>query len=140
MARKPPGAVRALPRRRPTRPVRRLQGLPRRTRTAVHRIEALGLGAGAVAEALHTYERFLRRPGRHLYVPRADCPCCDPLTARDVLETALHRLPRPARAPLRALVERLDEEFLHRTLPDPLAARPDGTRPAAWWHRRLRAD
>ncbi|GLW53776.1 hypothetical protein [Kitasatospora phosalacinea] len=135
MPRKPPGAVRVVPRQRPARPVRRLQGLPRRTRAAVHRIEALGLGPGAVAEALHQYEGFLRRPGRYLYVPWPTCPCCDPLYARDVLETALHRLPRPARTPLRVLVDRLDEEFRRRTLPDPLAAHP-----APWWHRRLRAD
>ncbi|MFB7947898.1 hypothetical protein ACFC6L_23630 [Kitasatospora phosalacinea] len=134
MPRKPPGAVRVVERQRPARPVRRLQGLPRRTLAAVRRIEALGPGPGAVAEALHTYERFLRRPGRYLYIPWPNCPCCDPPAARDVLETALHRLPHPARTPLRTLVARLDEEFRHRTLPDPLAA------PAPWWHRRLRAD
>ncbi|BAJ32194.1 MULTISPECIES: hypothetical protein [Kitasatospora] len=140
MARKPPGAVRALlavPRRALHRPVRPLRGLPARTVAAVRRFEAARLWPGAVADALHAYEGFLRQPGQYLYVPLSDCPCCDPLEARDTLELALRLLPRPAGAPLRAAVDRLDTEFRRRTLPDPRAAPAGAWHAAAWWRRRL---
>lgn len=119
MARKPPGAIRAIraigPQR--CRPVRQIPGISRRTRSAIHRIKARHLGRGTIAEALYRYERFLHQPGRYLYVPRADCPCCNPTHARDVLADALRKLPPPARAGFRRILTPLDEEFLRRTLP-----------------------
>jgi hypothetical protein len=85
-----------------------------------------------VFDAIVALSRFLKTPGRVLYLPWADCPCCDVVSARDTLETALIALPPQARADLRAIVDRLDGELLRRTLADPLS--PAGP----WWHRRLR--
>ncbi|SEL53687.1 hypothetical protein [Streptacidiphilus jiangxiensis] len=67
-----------------------------------------------------------------LYLPWANCPCCDVVSARDTLETALLALPPRARADLRVIVDRLDGELLRRTLAEPLP--PAGP----WWHQRLR--
>ncbi|GAA3352415.1 hypothetical protein GCM10017744_001280 [Streptomyces antimycoticus] len=140
MARRPPGAIRAQrwPARSTTRSVRQIPGIPRRTRAAINQIEAQYLGRGAVAEALHRYESFLKKPGRYLYLPWDDCPCCDPTDARDTLEDALRRLPPAARGGLREIVARLDEEFLRRTLPDPWAASVSSWHAAAWWRQRIR--
>ncbi|MFF3764086.1 hypothetical protein ACFYYR_08370 [Streptomyces sp. NPDC001922] len=90
-----------------------------------------------MAEALEFYGQFLRRPGRYLYVGLGDCPCCDPVGARDVLADALNRLPPSARRELRRVVARLDEEFLRRTLPDPRAAARSAWHAKAWWRQRL---
>lgn len=134
MARKPPGAIRAA--RRAEGPAPQIPGLSMRTQSAIRRIEARGLGAGTVADALHTYHLFLRRPGKILYLPTRECPCCDPSEARDTLARALSGLPRDAAAELRRIVEELDERFLERTLPDPAAAGSAD----AWWRRRLRGE
>lgn len=101
-------------------------------------MEARHLWHGAVAEALHQYERFLHRPGRYLYLPWNDGPCCDPTEARDILEEALRHLPPAARASLRKIVAPLDAEFLRRTLPDPTAASISPWHAEAWWRRRIR--
>ncbi|CAG7653150.1 conserved hypothetical protein [Actinacidiphila bryophytorum] len=140
MARRPPGAIRSQrwPDRSATRPVRRIPGVSPRVQSAVHRIEARHLGRGAVADALHRYERFLRQPGRYLRLPWTECPCCDTTDARDILEDALRRLPPAARAELGRVVARLDEEFLRRTLPDPRAASVSSWHAAAWWRKRIR--
>lgn len=140
MARKPPGAIRAQrwPARSDAAPVRQVSGVPRRTRAAIDQIEAGYLGHGAVAETLHQYERFLRQPGRYLYLPWDDCPCCDPTEARDVLAEALRRLAPAARAGLRRLVTPLDAEFLRRTLPDPVAVSVSSWHAEAWWRQRIR--
>ncbi|QFZ18277.1 hypothetical protein [Saccharothrix syringae] len=137
MPRRRPGAVRADLRTRrppPDRPDRDppIRGLGPDAQRAV---DLLGLGTGRAFEG---YRRFLRRPGRWLHVPFHDCPCCDPVHARDELELALIRLPPRARAELRRLVEPLDAEFRRRTLPDPLAVGGDFWLSRAWWHRRLR--
>ncbi|MCB5163400.1 hypothetical protein LG634_00840 [Streptomyces bambusae] len=139
MARKPPGAVRARLRsaRTTTRPVRQIHGVARRTQAAVRRTEARHLWHGAVAEALLRYERFLKLPGRHLYLPHDTC-CCDPVEARDTLEDALRHLPPAARRDLYALVARLDDEFRRRTLPNPLIAEASPYAAAAWWRQRIR--
>lgn len=88
----------------------------------------------ARADGTMEYEQFLRRPGRHLYVPLADCPCHDPLHGRDNVEALLRALPPRVRRELRRVVARLDEEFEQRTLPDPMAPVRLGE---GWWHRRL---
>lgn len=140
MARRPPGAIRSQrwPARSDTRPIRQIPGISRRTLSTIHRIEAQHLGRGAVAKALHQYERFLRQSGRYLYLPWDECPCCDPTDARDILEEALRRLPPAARAGLGRIVAPLDEEFLRRTLPDPRAASVSSWHAAAWWRQRIR--
>nr|BFE50537.1 hypothetical protein GCM10017745_39640 [Saccharothrix mutabilis subsp. capreolus] len=80
-------------------------------RSAVEIAEAHELWTGCVSQALDRYRRFLSQPGRRLYVPWPDCPCCDPVDARDQLDVALRALPRGARAELRRAVGRLDDEF-----------------------------
>ncbi|GAA4212946.1 hypothetical protein [Actinocatenispora rupis] len=106
MPRRPPGALRATP--LTTREIRR---------------------------ALLRYRQVLRRPGRWVYLPQPDCPCCDVTYERDLLAEAIRTLPPRAAGALRRRVGEVDEELLRRSLPDPYA---DPGRP--WWHRRLFAD
>lgn len=79
-----------------------------------------------------TWRRRAFGPARCL---TASCRTCeyfyDP-PPRDVLETALHLLPRRPASELRRLLEPIDRRILHRTLPDPFAP------PGPWWSRRLR--
>ncbi|MGW6913882.1 hypothetical protein ACWGB8_08695 [Kitasatospora sp. NPDC054939] len=95
-----------------------------------------------MSDALGLYERFLRRPGRWLYVRRTDCPCCDVVTGRDELQAVIEALPTSARRELSRVVARLDAEFERRTLPDPHASERlcsgwfDPPR-RSWWHLRL---
>ncbi|GAA4258847.1 hypothetical protein [Dactylosporangium darangshiense] len=114
------------------------QGFSRGALTAIQIAEARHLWPGCVRQGLDALRRFLRRPGRWLYIPWADCPCCDPVYARDELENALRRLPAHARAELRRAVAPLDEEFRRRTLPDPNARFISDWHAAAWWRQRLR--
>ncbi|MFE5209557.1 hypothetical protein [Streptomyces sp. NPDC056600] len=141
MPRRPPGAVRARTWSASvrTRPFSRVPGLRRDAETAVRRLEARRFSPGFLTEALLTYEAFLRRPGRWLYVPPGDCPCCDPVQARDDVESLLHALPSGPRRQLARIVAALDAEFERRTLPDPAAAhrRPLPASPRPWWHLRL---
>lgn len=112
-----------------------VRGISQRTSAAVKRLERTRLGPGAVAEAIATYERFLRRPGRPLYRPWHECPCCDPVYARDTLQDVLGALPSATGRDLRLLVARLDVEFERKTLPDPRPPRVGENR--NWWHFRL---
>lgn len=136
MPRRSPGAVRAQTRlsRGQSRQFSQIRGLRRSGQAAVRLLEARRFWPGYLSEALGQYERFLRQPGRWLYVPLADCPCHDVLGGRDNLQTMLDVLPSGARGELRQIVARLDEEFERRTLPNPYAS--PGTR-NTWWYRRL---
>jgi hypothetical protein len=142
MPRRPPGALRAEPRARVAvpRPYSRVEGLGRSAQAAVRRAEARQFGPGFLSGALATYEGFLRRPGRVLYVPVQDCPCCDVADSRDDIEDLLRALPPRARRELERVVAPLDAELERRTLPDPFAtarapSRRHRRRP--WWHLRL---
>jgi hypothetical protein len=136
MPRSSPGALRAQKRsgRDDSRRFSQISGLARAAQAAVRRLETEPFYPGCLRETLDQYEQFLRRPGRHLYVPLADCPCHDPLHARDNVEALLRALPPRVRRELRRVVARLDEEFEQRTLPDPMAPVRLGE---GWWHRRL---
>jgi hypothetical protein len=140
MARRSPGALRA--NQRPSSPYhpapRAIPGLSLRVCEAIERLETQRLWRGAVADALVAYRRFLKQPGRYLYLPHDDCPCCDPCTARDTLERAINGLPPHAKRALRHLITRLDTEFRRRTLPDPFADPESPWHAAAWWQQRLR--
>ena len=127
MPRKPPGTVRAGLRTRWSTSSSTFAKTPKFVQSAA----AARLGVGHAGSALQRYQEFLQRPGRWLY-PSPDCPCCDPIDARDELELALRALPPNRGRPLRELVARLDDEFRRRTFPDPHAE------PGPWWHRRLR--
>ncbi|WIX76839.1 hypothetical protein QRX50_36240 [Amycolatopsis carbonis] len=100
-------------------------------------MENRDLWAGYFVKAFDRYRRFLRQPGRWSYVPWPDCPCCDPVDARDELEAAVRALPHDARADLRRVLAPLDDEFRRRTLPDPKASSISPWHAAAWWRQRL---
>lgn len=138
MPRKRPGAVRATQScLRVRREVSAVRGVSSRTQAAIALAEARHLGPGWVAQAIERYRRFLNQPGRWLYIPSPDCPCCDPVDARDELEDALRVLPRHARAELRKMIDPLDEEFRRRTLPDLQARSISLWHAHAWWRQRL---
>ncbi|EFL10221.1 MULTISPECIES: hypothetical protein [Actinomycetes] len=110
--------------------------MPRRKPSAAQP-EARDQWTERVSPALDRYRRFLRQPGRWLYVPWPDCPCGDPVEARDELEAALRALPPRARADLRRVLAPLDAEFRRRTLPDPAASSLSRWHAEAWWRQRL---
>lgn len=91
---------------------------------------------GAVFEAFHRWKSFAHGPLRDLTrIPVAGCSiaeCCDAaFDDRDLLETALHRLPgKPARE-LRLLVAALDDTILTRAVVIP--RRPSDPH---WWRNR----
>lgn len=113
--------------------------MPRRTPGALRadQPEARDLWAERVSPALDRYRSFLRQPGRWLYLPLSDCPCCDPVDARDDLDAALRVLPRRDRAELRRILAPLDDDFRRRTLPDPTAWSLSLWHASAWWRQRL---
>lgn len=101
---------------------------------AMARLERDRLWPGAVAAALRQWSKVAHRPGLAI-AGGCGCPLCNPYymnNERDVLELALHALPRAAARELRVLVEPLDALYLARSRQDPSA-------PAhyAWWARRF---
>jgi len=56
---------------------------------------------------------------------------------RDALEAVTRVLPPPARAEMRRLLTRLDNEFRRRTLPDSSPKAMWTGEPLPWWHRRI---
>ncbi|MBG6133895.1 hypothetical protein [Longispora fulva] len=108
-----------------------------RTRAAIRRVEEEHLWPGAVADGIERFQRYLRQPGRDLRRPWADCPCCDPLEAREELGQALRLLPRGARIDLEGIVDRLDANFLRRTTWNPQARFHSAWAAGAWWRQRF---
>src|SRR5437016_5930802 len=104
MPRRPPGALRAIPRSGAVQ----VPKFSRAVDVDAARFEARRAWSSAVLGALARYEQFVRRPERVLYIPWPDCPCCDPIDARETLERAMSRLPPMASAELRRVVARLD--------------------------------
>ncbi|MCM2577570.1 hypothetical protein [Streptomyces meridianus] len=135
MPRRRPHALRsALHARRPSRPrhpaIDRLSGS---CHAAIARLERESLWPGAVFEAFHRWKAFAHGPQRNLTdIPVAGCSipeCCGaPDADRDVLEAALHRLPRKPALELRVLVSVLDETVLARAVVIP--GHPSDQR---WW-------
>ncbi|MET7451589.1 hypothetical protein ABZT03_06780 [Streptomyces sp. NPDC005574] len=97
----------------------------------MRRVEAEHLWPNAVSGALSHWEWAFRQPRRYLSGP-VESP--DVEDARDTLEMALCRLPGGARADLGRLVERIDAEFVRRTLPDPTWEKAWAGAPR-WWRR-----
>ncbi|MFF3017290.1 hypothetical protein [Streptomyces sp. NPDC057939] len=101
-----------------------------------------GLWPGATGDALAAYRGFLALPGKYLYLRLSICGCDqhefldNVAVARDLLETAVSRLPPRPRRELEGLLARLDDELWRRTLPDPFAYR-QAHRRGGWWHWRL---
>ena len=142
-----PRPERTVPRRRPSsilsagrrtrRPDvhRRVPGLPAGSNAlagAVNRLEHERLWDGAVSDAFRSWERVVRAG-----YPWRDplCPWKDHLEifdGRALLERAMHALPRRAARELRRMVTPLDEAYLLKTSPQPLAAPDD-----PWWLRRF---
>jgi hypothetical protein len=139
MPRKPPARVRAAahPRRRTALPSGRanggIRGASSALQGAIARFEHDDprLQPGDVAAAFRVWHRIVSGPARRArdHALHADCEWCNP-PSRDVLELALHRLPRRAARELRELVEPLDERFLRLTIP--LPSKP----PGPWWALR----
>jgi hypothetical protein len=98
---------------------------------------------GRTADHLREYRSFLRQPGRKLRLETSCCPSCpgcqyeDIALVRDALEAVTRLLPSPARAEMRRLLSRLDEEFRRRTLPDSRPRTSWAGEPLPWWHRRV---
>lgn len=105
---------------------------------AIREVELRRFELGATATALRGYADALRQPGRYIQLEGDLCSCCDPLESRDILEVVLRQLPRPARRDLARIVDRIDAEFLRRTLPDPFAVGVSAWQGQAWWRQRLR--
>ncbi|GAA2684835.1 hypothetical protein [Actinoplanes palleronii] len=109
-----------------------IDGLSAATIREIRAIERSHVGAGAVGRAVAGWRRAVHQPrARLLTSAAADCPCCDDLDDRDVLDQALLRLTGRARRELAAVVDPLDEIFLSRTHHDP-ATPPEWP----WWRRR----
>jgi hypothetical protein len=89
----------------------------------------------AVADALSLFEWAFKQPGRFLNASQVWQPGLEVEDARDHLELAMLHLPRGARRDLGRLVDRIDDEFERRTLPDPgpMSELMDG-----WWWSRIR--
>jgi hypothetical protein len=133
MARRSPGALRAQHRAgyRDAAKIRPIDGLSARANAAIVR-----LGLGSAPAAFASYRRAIQRSGRWVEL-HLDICCGDPVDDRDVLEDALRNLPLAASRELRRLVVALDEEFLRKTLPDPLAAERSAWHAQGWWRQRL---
>jgi hypothetical protein len=114
------------------RAVHHVRGLSPAVMTAVIAVEHGRLSPGAVARALDRWEELASRGG--VYRPGSELcgipECCGP-GPRGILADAIRYLPRRAKAGLGRVVRRVDEIYLSRTLPDPLAN--PGT---PWWERR----
>ncbi|WP_326560951.1 hypothetical protein [Micromonospora sp. NBC_01796] len=87
-------------------------------------IERTKLRGHSVAGALWLCQQFVKQPSRVLYLPMDEdsCVCHGLPVARALLDEALAALPEWAGRKLRQAVERFDQEFLDRTLPEPNAA------------------
>lgn len=97
---------------------------------------------GRTSAFLQQYRNFLRQPGRKLRLEASlwPCPGCqydDVALVRDALEALTRLLPSSARAEVRRLLSRLDEEFRLRTLPDSSPRTRWTGGPLPWWHRRM---
>jgi hypothetical protein len=98
---------------------------------------------GRTAAFLLKYRSFLRQPGGKLRLEASPCPACpscqyeDVALVRDALEAVTRLLPPSARAEMRRLLSRLDEDFRRRTLPDSGPRTRWTGEPLPWWYRRL---
>ncbi|MDN3241323.1 hypothetical protein [Glycomyces tritici] len=137
MPRRPPARVRAQQRRYASpsadRPLPRIPGASSALQGAIARLETddSRFHPGDVASAFRVWQRVTGGPARRAqdHAVHADCELCNP-PSRDVLELALHLLPRRSAQELRHLVAPLDERFLRLTIP--LPSKP----PGPWWARR----
>jgi len=113
---------------------RRIRGVSARTRAAVRRVEDERSRPNAVADALSRFEWVFRQPGRYLNASQTWQPGLEVEYARDVLEEVMLHLPPGARRDLARLVDRIDDEFERRTLPNP-GPITDQTVGGWWWSR-----
>lgn len=128
-----------MPRRRPSR-VRAaaaqpattvIPGVPTATSHALDRLARPEISSAQVKRALEAWQRTASLPRAALGGPHNDYTEFIGPMEREELERALLALPSRQAAPLRAVVERADEEFRAKTLHNPKA---DPARP--WWARR----
>ncbi|WP_340378135.1 hypothetical protein U5640_25910 [Streptomyces sp. SS7] len=98
-------------------------------------LERTRLHPGAIERALASWTALARTPKGRLPSPSAgNCgvpECCpQPADERDLLELAMHALPRKSARELRALVTPLDLRILEH--PEVV---PHSEPPPHWWHR-----
>ncbi|MFI9150498.1 hypothetical protein [Streptomyces sp. NPDC053367] len=107
-----------------------------RTRAAIRRVEDERMWPNAVADALRRIEWAFEQPGTYLAASEVDSPGLEVEDARDDLAEAMRRLPPGARRDLGRLIDRIDDEFERRTLPNPapMSRRLVG----CWWWSRIR--
>jgi chloramphenicol 3-O-phosphotransferase len=132
MARRSPRAVREQSYPPLAQPV---EGLSARADAEVGRLQGRRPDI-EVRRALVGYRRSVNQSRRRIRFDEDSGLDDDVLAQRDMLDDAMRLLPEPARAELRRLIAPLDEAFLRRTLPDPLAPYVPW-RGAAWWHQRI---
>jgi hypothetical protein len=114
MARRSPAQARAdIPRRRPphTR-IAVVPGIPARGQAEIARLERTRWHPGAVADALRYWERYVRglpRPERVVARCGEEACCPDPIRDRELLESAVHALPKPTATILRKRLAAIDD-------------------------------
>ncbi|WP_387319885.1 hypothetical protein [Neobacillus sp. NPDC058068] len=116
--------------------MRRVRGVSARTRAAIRRLEDERLWPNAVADALDRFEWMFKLPGRYLSASHVWQPGLEVEYARDDLEEVMLHLPCGARRDLGRLVDRIDDEFERRTLPNPGPV--DEWTVGGWWWSRIR--
>lgn len=126
MPRRPPARVRAQQRRRLpyglTRRFHRVPGASGALQSAIVRLENTDtrFSAGEIAASFLEWQRWIHRPVRQLSTACGSCPCPTCGTwSREVLERAVHRLPKRQSRELHHLLAPLDEHFISRTVPVP---------------------
>lgn len=88
---------------------------------AIAEFERARAWAGAVADAVDGWTRFVRGPDLDDHAPvvclHPECQWHDPVVRRELLRIALHALPTSAARELRAVVRPLDDTYLARVTP-----------------------
>jgi len=108
-----------------------IPGVPVASSRALDRLDLSELTSAHVAQALKGWERTTSLSRAELSAPHNDWTEFIAPGERGVLEEALNALPPRHAAPLRAVVDRADEQFAAKTLPNPMV---DPSQP--WWARR----
>ncbi|MGM0724201.1 MAG: hypothetical protein ACQEXM_27600, partial [Actinomycetota bacterium] len=127
--RRRPAQVRARNQREPRPTV--IRGVSLSTSRALDRLDRPRLTSGSVRTDLLSWRRVTLKPRSTLQRENNDWVQFIGPFSRDVLEQALHALPRHRRASLRRQIAQLDARFLDKTLNNPTA---DPSLP--WWWRR----
>lgn len=137
MPHKRPQALRdAAGHRTQSRTVPHIPGLPSQAQQEISEIEIItaadwartGFWPGAVGDALTGWSRTSYDPAHRHFHP---CACCG-RSSRTLLHHVLNALSANSAQALQNLITPLDEQFVDRTLPNPLAPSD-----LPWWETRI---